>query len=157
MTPGWLPFRSLVLRARHTPAELASLLAADVDEAAALSPFDPAGTRPWIGKVTTTGMELRRRVPFRSSFLPVVRARFLPVTDGTEAHVTMSLRATTRLIVGAWLLASVVAIGGSITTGRLVLIAVPVMCSAVLATGLLAFRVEADKAARYLEERLSPP
>jgi hypothetical protein len=152
-----LPFRSLVLRARYTPTELREQLAPEIDADTRFSPLDPPGSRPWIGNVTANGMELRRRAPFRSSFLPIVRARFVPAARGAELHVTMSLRASTRLVVGAWLLASAVAIAGAISTGRVVLVAVPAMCVAVLATGALSFGLEAEKAARYLKDRLGAP
>lgn len=151
------PFRILVIDSPCTTAELMARLASDLDADAGLPFGAPPGHRPWIGRVNASGLEMRRRTPFRNSFQPVVRARFVPNPEGgTRLRVSMSLLLLTRVVLGLWTLAATVSVAGLWTNGEPILWLVPAMLVAVVGFAMLAFNLEADHAEAYLRGLVSP-
>ena len=147
------PFRILVLDSPRTTAELMARLASDLDADSGLPLGAPPGHRPWIGRVNASGLEMRRRTPFRNSFQPVVRARFVPNPQGgTQLRVSMSLFLFTRVVLGLWALAATVSVAGLWSTGQAILLVVPAMFAAVAALGVLAFNLEANQAEAFLRQ-----
>lgn len=148
------PFRILVLDSAIGPGGLVELFGADLDPDGGFF-FKPGGHRAWIGSVNEKGMEIRRRTPFRNSFLPIVRARFEPHAEGTRVRVSMSLMILTRVLLFVWMLLGTVAVAGMVRTGEPILLGVPVMLLAVLAVCVVAFNFEANQAEGYLRAKLA--
>lgn len=149
-----LPFRALVIESPLRPDAIAARIAGELD-APGFAGFSAAGVRPWIGTVSGEKLEMWRRIAYRNSFLPVVRARLVPTATGTRALVTMSLALLTRVVLGAWFFGATVAAVGLASTGEPVLVAPIGMMAAVVVISVLAFNLEANRAQAYLEERLA--
>lgn len=143
----------LVIESPLGPDAIAARLRGELD-APGVAGFTAAGVRPWIGTVGPAQLEMWRRIPYRNSFLPVVRARFVATERGTRAMVTMSLALLTRLVLGFWLLLATVAAVGLVRTGEPVLLLAPALLVLVVIVALLAFNHEADAAEAYLKQRL---
>lgn len=147
------PFRMLVLESPLAHGDVVARLRGELD-APGVAGFVAAGIRPWIGTVTGEHVEMWRRIPYRNSFLPVVRARLVPREGGTRLLVTMSLAMLTRVVLGVWMLAASAATVGFVKTQEPVLIAAPILFVLVCVLAVVAFNHEADAAERYLRQRL---
>jgi hypothetical protein len=143
----------LVIESPLRPEAIAARIGGELDAPGAAG-FTAAGVRPWIGRVSASSLEMWRRIPYRSSFLPIVRARFVGHAGGTQATVTMSLALVTRLVLAGWFFLATVSSVGLVRTGEPVLLLPPVLLVAVVVLAIVGFNHEANAAEAYLKQRL---
>lgn len=145
----------MVLESERSPISIVAFMRDEVDPEG----FGAPGSRPWIGTVKADALEITRRTPFRSSFVPVVRVRLQRSAegDGTRMLVTMSLKMLTRLLLGVWVFLAGSACVGLYTTGQWIMLAVPLMLVGIYAMAAFAFSVEAELAERWLRDHLLGP
>jgi hypothetical protein len=144
----------MVLESERSPTSIVAFMRGEVDPEGA---FGAPGSRPWMGTVKADALEITRRTPFRSSFVPVVRVRLRPDGEGTTMLVTMSLKMLTRFLLGVWVFLAGSACVGLYVTGQWIMLAVPLMLLGVYAMTTFAFSLEAELAERYLRENLLGP
>jgi|GEM_PF-3421847 len=145
----------MVLESERSPTSIVAFMRGEVDPEGA---FGAPGSRPWMGTVKDDALEIHRRTPFRSSFVPVVRVRLQRSAsegDGTRMLVTMSLKMLTRFLLGVWVFLGGSACVGLYVTGQWVMLAVPVMLVGIYLMTAFAFSLEAELAERYLRENLT--
>jgi len=83
------PYKTIVMESPLRPAELLKRLTRVV--APPLGRVSNTRTE-FLGTITEQGFEIRRRIEYRNSFLPIIHGRVHPSAEGARVEVKMRLR-----------------------------------------------------------------
>lgn len=92
------PYRRFVMETTSTPRAAERLLSAVVS-----SDASPTGRHEWLGTVSGGGFEIKRRIDYRNTFLPVIEGQFLPAPVGARVAVTMRMHPSAVAFISVWL------------------------------------------------------
>ncbi len=96
------PFRRFTLETPLTPDEVVTRLTPEVDPER-FGLFGAPGERPWIGSVGPGRVEMRRRIAYKNSFLPLVSATIAPASRGATVDVRMAMHPVVIAFMLFWL------------------------------------------------------
>ncbi|MGD1938936.1 MAG: hypothetical protein ACFCA4_15490 [Cyanophyceae cyanobacterium] len=97
-----LPSRRLELVVPASPTQVAQRLEG------AIAPH-PSGlaalrrvTKPFLGRSSDNGFEIRRRIDYRNSFIPIVTGQYAAIAQGTRITITMQIHPAVIVFVTLW-------------------------------------------------------
>jgi WD40 repeat protein len=86
-----LPYDAFTIQTREPLSDVIEKLDAQIEAPKAIRWTFSRNHSPYEGTISNSGFELRRIIHYRNSFLPKLRGRFEPSSDGTIIRVTIRL------------------------------------------------------------------
>jgi hypothetical protein len=116
---------------------------------------------PFVGKIEGERFTIRRVLPYRNDFRPVISGHVVPIVSGSRIDIVLRLTLPVAMVMGVWLafasVAAAVGLWHSIRTSdtrRLLGVVLPLFGCGLVAVG---FIPEKRKAIRLLTDALTDP